>query len=491
MILESLYKYGLNIDTFHSFAFFLGTDAGELLKRFIELIFFSVIIYMIVSEYKKNRKREYKYLIIGFFALFVRQFVMCIILFSKVFSDYKFFRFKIIIDLVDGYLETIAILLLVSAFIFPVFKKKTILFQKRVIYTFFIITAITIFNYVLFKLGLFQNKYVIAIPEFIQILVLISPFYILSRLEYKKINYRKSILMAFFIYLLIPLINFVSYFIAGEIDPRLVIMEHPLPFISILLLMRTVYLTLVDKAFLRTKLKKSEDVIKHEKEMNKLKDHFISVISHELKTPVTSMKLYLSLLYSGKFGKVFSKQKKALLTLSNENNRLSDLINDLLIVNKIEAGKLILDKTRFELSEMIDDMYIDTAKDKGINVINKAGKLKVFGDKARLKQVYINLMNNAIKFSYKRGKIILNAGKDNKNWWFSVKDEGIGVHKDKIPKMFDKFYQIGDILTRKNQGIGLGLSIVKSIINLHGGRINVKSKIGKGTEIKILIPNKF
>jgi len=286
------------------------------------------------------------------------------------------------------------------------------------------------------------------------------------------------------------LINFISYFIVGRVDPRLAIMEHPLPFISILLLMRTVYLTLVDKAFLRTKLRKSEELVKHEKEMNKLKDHFISVVSHELKTPVTSMKLYLSLLYSGKFGRISSKQKKPLLTLSNENNRLSDLINDLLIVNKIKAGKLILDKTKFDLSEIIDKMYIEGAKDKGIDVINKTKRLSIYGDKIRLKQVYVNLMNNAIKFSDKHGKITLNSGKNKENWWLSVKDTGIGIHKSEITKMFDKFYQVGDIFTRKNQGIGLGLSIVKSIVNLHDGKITVKSQIGKGTEIKVLIPNK-
>jgi len=491
MILESLYKYGLNIDTFHSFAFFLGTDTGELLKRLIELIFFSIIIYMLISEFKVNRKREYKYLIVGFFALFVRQVVISIILFSKVFSTNKFLRFETVITLMDGYLETIALLLLVSAFIFPIYKEKTLLFQKRMVYVLFLITTITFFTYILFKSGMLPDKYTIAIPEAIQILILASPFYMITKAGYKKIKYKKSILIAFFIYLLIPLINFISYLIVGSVDPRLVIVEHPLPFISILLIMRTVYLTLVDKAFLRTKLKKSEDIVKHERDMGRLKDHFISFVGHELKTPITSIKLYLSLLSAGKFGKILPKQKKAILTLSNENNRLSDLINDLLIMNKIEAEKLRLDKSKFKLSEIIDNMYIDNAKAKGINVVNKIKTLTVFGDKDRLKQVYINLMNNATKFSNKGGLITLNAGTKNKNWWLSIKDTGIGIHNDEIPKMFDKFYQIEDILTRKNPGIGLGLSIVKNIIQLHNGKIDVKSEIGKGTEIKITIPNKL
>jgi len=278
--------------------------------------------------------------------------------------------------------------------------------------------------------------------------------------------------------------------ILGNVGPRLKIIEFPLPFISILLLMRAVYLTLVDKAFLKIKLKKSEDNVKHEQEMNRLKDHFISVVSHELKTPITSMKLYLSLLFSGKFGKILPKQKKAVMTLSNENTRLSNIIDDLLIMNKIEAGKLVLDKSKFYLNEIIDPIYIENAKSKGITVHNKIKNLSVFGDKSRLKQVYINLVNNATKFSSNGGKIILDAGIKGKNWWFSVKDTGIGIEQNEIKKMFDKFYQVGNVITRKNTGIGLGLSIVKSIVNLHEGIIKVKSKVKNGTEIKIILPNK-
>jgi len=490
MILEPLYKYGFNIDTTHNFAFFLGTESGELLKRFIELIFFSIIIYMIVSEFERNKKREYKYLIVGFIALFISRVVISLILFSKIFSADKFFRFGVVITVIDSYLETIALLLLVSGFIFPIFKNKTLIFQKVLVYLISIITIITASTYVFFKSGILQAKYTIAIPELMQIFVLIFPFYILSKSEYQKINYKKSILLAFFIYLLIPLINFVSYFTIGRVDARLLIVQHPLPFLSILLLMRTVYLTLVDKAFLKTKLKMTEEEVKHEKEMNKLKDDFVSIVSHELKTPITSMKLYLSLLNSGKFGKMTFNQKKAVLTLADENNRLSDLINDLLTISKIEAKKLVLDKTEFDLPEIIDKMYIENAKDKEIKVINKIKPISVFGDKPRLKQVYINLINNAIKFSDKKGAITLNSGIEKKKWFLSVKDTGIGIEKDKIPKMFDKFYQIEDILIRKNQGIGLGLSIVKSIVQLHKGNIIVKSELDKGTEIKVLIPNK-
>lgn len=489
MLSDPFFRYFFNIDTLHRFGFFLGTTAGELLKRFIELVFYLIIVYMIISEYKKNRKREYKYLIVGFFALFLTQFFMSLILFSKVFGIYKFTRFGIVISFMDGYLETVALLLLATAFVFPAFKEQTRLFQRRIVYAAYIITIVTLGTYVFFKVGFIGEKYALVIPDIMQMAVLLSPFYLLKEGDYKKIKYRKSILIAFFIYFLIPFINATSLLIAGTIDQRLLVLQHPLPFLSILLLMRGVYLTLVDKAFLTSKLKISEEIIEREKELNMLKDHFISVVSHELRTPVTSMKLYLSLLAKGKFGNINEKQEKAVKTLIDENDRLGDLINDLLTINKIESGKLQLSKEEFFLDEITDELYINIAKNNGLKVINRIKKgFKVIGDKTRLKQVYINLINNAIKFSEKGGKIELNCGIKGKKWFFSVKDAGVGISKEELPKLFNKFYQGDNPLVRKHQGIGLGLSIVKNIIELHGGNVEVHSQVGKGSEFRVWIP---
>jgi len=484
MLFEALGKYLFNINTFHTFNFFLGTDAGELIKRFTELVFFGIIIYMIFSEYNRHKKREYKYLIVGFFALLFRQAVMCTILFSRIFGIHKFTRFNVIIGFMDNYLEIIALLLLMVAFIFPVFERKTIAFQRRIISSILMITALTVFSYTLFRFKVLEQVLGLAILDIVQIAVLLTPFIILLRV---RVRYRKSVLLAFFIYLLIPLTNIISLVTIGDIDVRLMVIQQPLPFLSILLLMRTVYLKLVDKAFLRTKLKKSEERVEYHKELNKLKDHFISVVSHELRTPITSVKLYLALMQQGKFGLISSKQRKALQTLMNENNRLSDLINDLLIINKIEAHKIALEKEKFRLMEIIDPLYINIAKSNGIKVINKVKDFMVFGDKAKLKQVYINLINNAIKYS-EGGSIELSSGSRKNEWFLSVKDTGIGISEDEIPKLFDKFYQVDNTLTRKSQGVGLGLSIVKHIVDLHKGRVEVESKIEKGTKFAVWIP---
>ncbi|MCK5283330.1 MAG: HAMP domain-containing histidine kinase [Nanoarchaeota archaeon] len=461
------------------------------MKRFIELVFYLVIIYMIISEFKRDRKREYKYLIVGFFALFFRQAVMSIILFSRIFSVNGFMRFGVLIWFIDTYLETAALILIVSAFVFPAFKEKTFTFQKRIIYSLYLVTIIIFGTYFLFKAGFFEQQYVAIILNLVQVGVLISPFFLFSKGKYRNIHFPRSILLAFFIYLLLPLSSIIGLLYNGSVDERLFVAQHPLPFLSILLLMRTVYLKLVDKAFLTSKLKKSENMVKHERELNKLKDHFISVVSHELRTPITSVKLYLSLLKKGKFGNISRKQDDAIRRLIDENNRLSDLITNLLTINRIEANKIVLDKTDFYFNEIIDDLYINIARNKGIEVINKVGKrLKVHADKKMLKQVYINLMNNAIKFSEKSGRIELKSGREKNGWSFSIRDTGIGISNDEIPKLFNKFYQVDNTFTRKNQGIGLGLSIVKNIVELHNGRIDVESEPGKWTEFKICVPFK-
>ncbi len=488
MIIENVGRYLLNIDNFHRFAFFLGTPSGELLKRFIEFVFYSMILYMILSEFRRNKKREYKYLIVGFFALALRQAFMSTVLFTKVFSIYSFNRFFVFIRFIDHFLEILALLLLVAAFIFPAFKRSTRKFQKFILIGIYSITIITFFTYLSLKYGLLNEGVETIILHIMHIGVLITPFFILGLGDYKKIKYLKSVLLAFFIYLLIPLISLTSLILYGTVDARLVVLQHPLPFISILLLMRTVYLTLVDKAFLQTKLRKSEKDLQREKEVSKLKDHFISIVSHELRTPITSIKLYLSLFRKGKFGRLNKKQDNALKILMDENNRLSDLIDNLLTINKIEANKLILDKSYFNILELIDGLYINIAENKGINIVKRIKNFKVYGDKNRLKQVYINLMNNAIKFSDKNSTITISSGKTKKEWFLSVKDTGIGIPKEELPKLYDKFYQVDNTLTRRNQGIGMGLAIVKNIVDLHDGRIEVNSKPAEGAEFKVWIP---
>ena len=189
-----------------------------------------------------------------------------------------------------------------------------------------------------------------------------------------------------------------------------------------------------------------------------------------------------------KLGKNSKKQDDALNILSDETTRLGNLINDILDLNKLESNKVQLCLAKFDLNELKNPIYYGLAKEKKLvvkfNVIKKA---KVTCDPDKIKQVYINLMSNAAKFTEK-GFIKVQMIVKSNEWVLIVKDSGQGIAKKHLPKLFEKFYQVGDYMTRKVKGTGLGLSIVKKIVDLHKGTIEVNSKVGKGTTFILTFP---
>jgi len=191
----------------------------------------------------------------------------------------------------------------------------------------------------------------------------------------------------------------------------------------------------------------------------------------------------------GSFGKTKSRQNDALDVVLSETSRLNNLVTDLLTIGKLEAGKLTLAKSSFRFSDITDPIYTNMIRKRGLRFRNDTPKsLIVTGDRDRVKQILINLLNNAMKFTSHGGTITLSASKGKRTWSFSVQDTGIGVDPDKIRKMFDRFYQLDDHMTRKQAGFGLGLSIVKRLVDLHDGKIDVSSEKGKGTMFRITLP---
>ena len=225
-----------------------------------------------------------------------------------------------------------------------------------------------------------------------------------------------------------------------------------------------------------------------------MKDEFISTVSHELRTPLTSMQLYTSLLEAEKLGKLSPKQKDALSIVSSENKRLSRLINDILSLSRLESDqeRLYLEKVNlFALCN--DDLYVHMAKEKKLTFINTIPKdLEVMVDKEKFKQIYINLLSNAVRFTDK-GSISISAEKKTMRWHFSITDTGVGITPKKQEKLFEKFYQVDDVLTRDKAkgGTGLGLAIVKKIVDLHKGDISVVSEVGKGTTFHLSFPRRL
>lgn len=228
-------------------------------------------------------------------------------------------------------------------------------------------------------------------------------------------------------------------------------------------------------------------------EASKIKTHFISNISHELKTPINVIMSAIQLInYNTKESPSYSKNKNTLAIIDDNCKRLLRLINNLIDVQKHE-----LDDTKLNLSavnvvnliEMLVASVVPYAESKNLNLIFDTNKedviLKVDSDK--LERIMLNLLSNAIKFSKPNGEIKVTLNFED-CLYISVADNGIGIAKENLNKIFDKFTQLDTSFSRKNEGSGIGLSIVKSFVLLHNGKISVKSELNKGTSFLIELP---
>lgn len=228
-------------------------------------------------------------------------------------------------------------------------------------------------------------------------------------------------------------------------------------------------------------------------EASKIKTHFISNISHELKTPINVIMSAIQLInYNTKESPSYSKNKNTLAIIDDNCKRLLRLINNLIDVQKHE-----LDDTKLNLSavnvvnliEMLVASVVPYAESKNLNLIFDTNKedviLKVDSDK--LERIMLNLLSNAIKFSKPNGEIRVTLNFED-CLYISVADNGIGIAKENLNKIFDKFTQLDTSFSRKNEGSGIGLSIVKSFVLLHNGKISVKSDLNKGTIFLIELP---
>ena len=232
-----------------------------------------------------------------------------------------------------------------------------------------------------------------------------------------------------------------------------------------------------------------EDITKL-KEIENMKTEFVSIVSHELRTPLTSIRGYIELLEHGKLGQMDEQQQKAVGIISTETKRLTLLVNDILDLSKLEAGKIHLVLEAIHLEECIDHSpALHMIKDKEIEFkkITPVEMPKIYVDKNKMTQVLTNLLSNAAKFTPKGGKITVRIADRKDSFMVSVSDTGIGIAKKHIPHLFDKFYQVETHLRRQQGGTGLGLPIVKEIVSLHGGLLTVASKPKKGTTFSFTI----
>jgi PAS domain S-box-containing protein len=226
-----------------------------------------------------------------------------------------------------------------------------------------------------------------------------------------------------------------------------------------------------------------------QKEMENRKDDFLNMASHELKTPITSLKLYVDLLLR-KFPD--SKDPNILKTLHNiktQTNRLHKLVDDLLDVSRLQTGKLTFEKEIFRVDELVKESVEEyhAITDHKL-ILKRSPALSVCADRFRIYQVLTNLMNNAVKYSPNGKPITLNVLHDGPNAIICVQDHGIGIEKLQQKKIFDRLYQVEDNTVKTYPGFGMGLYISREIVKRHGGRMWVESEKGKGSAFYFSLP---
>ena len=225
---------------------------------------------------------------------------------------------------------------------------------------------------------------------------------------------------------------------------------------------------------------------------DEIKTQFLSVISHELRTPITPMNAQLQMMLAGYFGELTDKQKNSLEMIQRNTERLDRLISEVLDISKLEAGVMQFNLVPANLNEILENA-VETMK---VQALNKNLKLtfkedkvpEVMIDKDRITQVIMNLLNNAVKFTDSGGGIEVELSSDIDHAMVKVKDNGIGIRKEDLDRLFKPFEQLDSSYGRKYGGSGLGLAICKRIITYHGGKIWTESEFGKGSSFQFIIP---
>ena len=231
-----------------------------------------------------------------------------------------------------------------------------------------------------------------------------------------------------------------------------------------------------------------------EAELEKMKSAFVAMVSHELRTPISAILGYAEIFKEQIYGPLNEKQIKMTSRIVSNSSRLLNLINDLLDQAQMEAGKLKIKYEAIKPSDLLENIHSVMDKlttDKGLKLTSKLDPNMpetLTGDSARLQQILINLVSNAVKFTDEGSIHVQLLRLDETQWGISVSDTGTGISKEEIPHIFETFRQVEGTTTRIHGGFGLGLSIVRQLVNLMGGSISVSSELGQGSTFSISLP---
>ena len=233
-----------------------------------------------------------------------------------------------------------------------------------------------------------------------------------------------------------------------------------------------------------------QDITEHVK-LDEMRKEFVADVSHELKTPITSIIGYADTLQDGEYDE--ETTKKFLNVISQEGRRMSNLVSDLLTLSRYDTNKVQKEVTEFDLGELAkkcqEKLRIEIEKKKqNVECYVTADVPPIKADKAGIERVILNVLSNAIKYTEKHGSIKIYVGFVYNDAYIKIIDNGIGIPKEDLGRIFERFYRVDKARTREMGGTGLGLSIAKEIIEQNNGSIDIKSEYGKGTEVVIRIP---
>ncbi|HET6764595.1 MAG TPA: ATP-binding protein [Longimicrobiaceae bacterium] len=229
-------------------------------------------------------------------------------------------------------------------------------------------------------------------------------------------------------------------------------------------------------------------------ELDRLKAEFVSVASHEIKTPLSVIRGYVSLLIDGIYGPLQETQTRTLQAVSDQTDRLARLVHRLLDVSRFEAGGGRLELRTVDVRDFLEDLatgfqVLAMQNDIGFHVVMAADlPATIDADPERLNEVVGNLLSNAFKFTPKKGSITLASRRDGDGVEIEVADTGVGIPSDKLPKIFEKFFQVENDAQPRSVGSGLGLAIAREIVEAHGGTIGAESEVGTGTRFRLTLP---
>jgi signal transduction histidine kinase len=228
---------------------------------------------------------------------------------------------------------------------------------------------------------------------------------------------------------------------------------------------------------------------------NRHKSEFLANMSHELRTPLNAVIGFADVLLERTFGDLNQKQAQYIDIILTSGKHLLSLINDILDLSKIEAGRMELELTQFDVAMAADNAVTLMRERATRHALTLAVEVEpdlgpVVGDERKIKQILLNLLSNAVKFTPEGGRIGVRAGRTGGGVEIAVSDTGVGIAAEDHAAIFEEFRQVGNDYVRKREGTGLGLALTRRFVELHGGQIRVESEPGKGSTFTVTLPER-